>query len=131
MPGRGLFEFNFLPFGLCNAPATFQRLIESVLADALFKYAVAYIDDIAVCWSSWEEHMMHLDTVLTRITRRGLRLKRSKCKLATTIIKFLGHIVTPQGTCPNPDKVLAITQFPTQGRNPGQGVPRHGGLLPG
>ena len=74
----GLFEFSVMPFGLCNAPATFQRLMETVLG----KKTMLYLDDILAISSTWEEHLQNLELVIERLEKVGLRLKPKKCAFA-------------------------------------------------
>ncbi|CAM4545541.1 unnamed protein product [Caretta caretta] len=76
----GLYEFNVLPFGLRNAPATFQRLVDGLLA-GLGEYAVAYLDDVAIFSNSWADHLEHLQKVLERIREAGLTVKAKKCQI--------------------------------------------------
>uniref|UniRef100_A0A8C5LU94 Gypsy retrotransposon integrase-like protein 1 n=1 Tax=Leptobrachium leishanense TaxID=445787 RepID=A0A8C5LU94_9ANUR len=76
----GLYQFRVMPFGMKNAPATFQRLIDRLL-DGLQGFACAYLDDIAIYSQSWEEHLVHVGTVLGRIRDANLTLKPEKCKV--------------------------------------------------
>ena len=71
---EGLFEFNVMPFGLCNAPATFQRAMDTILAEYNWKIAMVYIDDINVYSKTFEDHLDHLRKVLKRIRQSGLTL---------------------------------------------------------
>ena len=109
----GLFEFNVLPFGLNNAPATFQRLMDAVLAGIKWKSLLVYLDDIIVFSSSFDKHLRDLSETFTRIRDANLRLKPSKCKLFTRELKYLGFLVNQAGIKPNPDKVKAITNMPS------------------
>lgn len=77
----GLYQFSVMPFGLHGTPATFQRLIEMALS-GLSDYAAAYLDDIIVYSSSWEQHLQHLKEVFHRIQEAGLTINSSKCALA-------------------------------------------------
>ncbi|CAM4657216.1 unnamed protein product [Caretta caretta] len=92
----GLYEFNVLPFGLRNAPATFQRLVDGLLA-GLGEYAVAYLDDVAIFSDSWADHLEHLQKVFERIREAGLTVKAKKCQLGLNRATYLGHQVG-QGT---------------------------------
>ena len=105
------YEFCRLPFGLVNAPGTFQRLIDLVLGDLKWKIAIAYLDDIIVFSKSWEEHLVRLETVFTALERAGLTLKPKKCFFATKKVTCLGHILTPEGVLPDPSKIEAIKNF--------------------
>ena len=107
----GLFEFRVMPFGLCNAPATFQRLMQRVLS-GLSEFCVVYIDDILVFSRSIEEHCGHLKRIFQRLEEVGIKLHPEKCQLAKSEVTYLGHIVSAQGIFPNPDKVQAVKCFP-------------------
>ena len=104
----GLFEFNVMPFGLCDAPPVFQELMNKVLGKALNKFAFAYLDDIIIYSSSIEEHMKHLQYVFDRLRDANLRCKPSKCDFARTEISFLGHVISERGISPDPQKVEVI-----------------------
>ena len=80
---EGLFEFNVMPFGLCNAPATFQRLMDSILAGLHWRSCLVYIDDIVVIGKSFDEHLYNLQQVLERLRQAGLKLQPHKCKFVT------------------------------------------------
>ena len=75
----GLYEFTRMPFGLCNAPATFQRLMQVVLSGIEGKFCFVYIDDILVCSNTFEDHLEHLQQVFERLRKAGLTLKPRKC----------------------------------------------------
>ena len=76
---EGLYEFKVMPFGLCNAPATFQRLMDLVLSGILWTECLVYLDDVIVLGATFEEHIQALQAVLCRIRGAGLKLKLSKC----------------------------------------------------
>ena len=107
----GLFQFKVLPFGLCNAPATFQRLMNSVLSGLIYKSCAVYLDDIVVASPTLEQHLSDLDEVFARLRSAGLTLKLSKCQFCLSDLTFLGYRVTPSGIRPDPDKVRAVTEF--------------------
>ena len=112
--GRGgLYQFLRMPFGLCNAPATFQRLMEKVLAGLQWEYAVLYIDDIVVFGPSVGVALDRLQIVLDRLRQAGLRLKPSKCTLLKPEVDFLGHTVSAQGVGPDPKKIQAVVDWET------------------
>ena len=108
----GLFEFNVLPFGLTNSPATFQRYLQTVLNDLLWHCCLVYIDDVIVFSPSMEQHVEHVRQVLDRLAKHQLRLNAEKCEFATTVVTYLGHVVTPEGISPDPDKTKSIEEFP-------------------
>ena len=93
----GLWEFVTLPFGLCNAPSLFQRLMERVLSGLLWKFAFCYIDDILCCSTTFDEHISHLSQIFGRLRTANLKLKISKCHFAQKQISFLGHTVSKHG----------------------------------
>ena len=103
----GLFEFLVMPFGLCNAPATFQRLMETVLAGLARDRCLVYIDDILVVGKTYEEHLENLCLVLARLRQAGLRLKPTKCCFLQRQVEYLGYVVSGQGISADPQKVYA------------------------
>lgn len=107
----GLYEFRVMPFGLCNAPATFQRLMESVLGGLARNSCMVYLDDILVIGKSFSEHLQNLRQVLVRLREAGLCLKPKKCCLAKRQVEYLGYIVTTEGIVPDPKKVAAVRDF--------------------
>ncbi len=108
----GLYEFDRMPFGLCNAPATFQRLMEVVLAGLTRKSCMVYIDDILIFSKSLEGHFTHLEQVMDRLDRAGLRLKAKKCKFLRRRVEYLGHVISQEGIEASPAKLDAIRSFP-------------------
>lgn len=104
----GLYEFNRMPFGLTNAPSTFQRLMERCLGDLNFDSVLIYLDDIIIFSKTFEDHLKHLDQVLSRLAQYGLKLKPEKCHLMKSKINYLGHVVEAKGVSPDPDKILAV-----------------------
>ena len=109
----GLFEFCKMPFGLVNAPATFQRLMEIVLAGLAREGCLVYLDDVLVVGKTLEEHNRNLAKVLDRIREAGLRLKPKKCHFAKTEVEYLGHVVSADGVRTDPKKLDAVHAFPT------------------
>ena len=108
----GLYHFKVMPFGLNNAPATFQRLMDAVLAGLKWKTLLVYLDDIIVFSSSFDRHIKDLHDAFIRIREANLRLKANKCSLFSSELKYLGFIVSREGIRPNPDKVKAILNMP-------------------
>jgi transposase InsO family protein len=106
---EGLFEFRDMPFGLCNAGATFQRAIEDMLRG--IKYATAYIDDIIVFSKMFDEHLRHLEEVFKRLREAGLKVKTKKSKIGFNETKFLGYIVNHEGIKINPEKCEVIKNY--------------------
>lgn len=102
-----------MPFGLCNAPATFQRLMNGVLRDALGKFVTVYLDDILVFSRDLESHQEHLRWVLAQLRAKKLYAKMSKCEFAKEEIQYLGHRVSEGRIAMDPSKVAAIKEWPT------------------
>ena len=92
----GHYEFNVMPFGLTNAPATFKRLMECVLAGFFLAQCLIYLDDIIVYGTSFEDHLEHLENVLTKLGEAGLKLKPTKCDFAQQQ-KYLGYLIYKMG----------------------------------
>ena len=99
-----------MPFGLKNAPATFQRLMENILHDTT-EFAVWYIDDISVFSRTWDNHLRHLEVVLIKLTEAGLTLQLQKCTFATTHCEFLWHHVGGGKLSPQTAKINAVSKF--------------------
>ena len=93
-----------MPFGLRNAPATFQRLIDDVLRDCTNFAHAYYIDDVAIFSMTWTEHLNHLKTVLGLLQEEGLTIQPQKTQLATQTCKFLGHITGHNAISPRRSK---------------------------
>ena len=110
--GSGLWNFVTMPFGLCNAPSTFSRLMELVLAGLQWNIAVLYLDDIVVFANDFTQHVQRLGQVLSRLRQAGLKLKPSKCNLLRKKVEFLGHIVSAQGVEVDPEKVEKVVNWP-------------------
>jgi hypothetical protein len=109
--GVNHYEFTVMPFGLTNSPATFQRMMRTILKGV--KECLVFLDDIIIFADTWEEHHLILEEVLGRIRAAGLKLKRENCQFGKSSVKFLGHVVSAQGTEPDPEKVKAVQDFPT------------------
>lgn len=110
---RGLFEFTVMPFGLCNAPATFERLVETVLAGLHWEICLIYLDDIIVTGITFEEMVRNLSTVFKRLQEAGLKLKPRKCTLFAREVEFLGHIISEEGIKTDPKKTTCVEKWPT------------------
>ena len=108
---RGLFEFRVMPFGLCNAPATFQRLMETVLAGLNWEICLIYIDDIIITGRTFEDMIQNLEKVFQRLESAGLKLKAKKCYLFAKQVSFLGHLISGEGIKADPDKIKAVEEW--------------------
>ena len=109
----GLFEFNRLPFGLSNAPATCQRLMQSALHEHIFRLMLVYLDDILVYSDTFDKHLENLQIVFNRLREMGVRLNPNKCKIARPEVQFLGHRISAEGIATDPEKRRAVNDFPT------------------
>eukprot|EP00731_Ephydatia_muelleri_P028964 Em0020g608a len=109
---EGLFQFRVMPFGLCNAPATFQRLMDRVLGGLKWSSCLVYLDDIIIVGTSFSEHLRNLAGVLQRLRQAGLKLKPSKCKWCQKSVTFLGHIVSEEGVAADPSKTAVVAGWP-------------------
>ena len=101
-----------MPFGLVNAPATFQRLMEVVLSRLAPSVCVVYLDDVLVFGCTMEEHNANITQVTERIRMAGLRLRPEKCRFAHSEVEYLGKVISEQGIRTDPRKVEAVQQFP-------------------
>ena len=106
-----LYEFNRLPFGLCNAPATFSQLMDNILSRLSWEVCLYYLDDIIVFSKDWEEHLHRLRMVFLRLREANSRLGHQKCTLARTSMTFLGHLVSEEGLWPDPRLLESIREI--------------------
>lgn len=111
VPGKGLFQWRVMPFGLHSAPATFQRALDGVIGPDLEPYAFAYLDDIIVIGSTLEEHFSNLQKVFQRLREANLKINPEKCEFFKKETKYLGHVVSERGIHTDPDKVSAIREM--------------------
>lgn len=107
----GHYEFLRMPFGLRNAPATFQRLINNVLKEYIGSICLVYLDDVLIFSTSIEEHLEAIEKVLKRLSQANLKLQVDKCTFLAKETEFLGHVVTAEGIKPNPEKLKAIDKI--------------------
>ena len=108
---RGLYQFRVMPFGLCNAPATFERLMETVLFGLQWDICLIYMDDIIVFGKSFEDMLKNLDVVFSRLAAAGLKLKAKKSNLFAKQVEFLGHLVSDKGVSTDPRKIQIIKDW--------------------
>jgi len=109
----GLFEYNRMPFGLCNAPATFQRVMHLVLRGLGWKQVLVYLDDVVVLGSSFKESLLNLKTTLQRFRKHTLKLKPKKCQLFQKEVKFLGRIVSSDGVKVSDEHIRCVRDWQT------------------
>lgn len=108
---RGLWQFRRMPFGLRNGPSIFQRIMQGVLAPYLWLFTLVYIDDIVIFSKSWEDHLVHLDRVLSAIAAARITLEPKKCFIGYSSILLLGHKVSRLGLSTHKEKVAAIQEL--------------------
>ena len=101
----GFYKFTRMPFGLCNMPATFQRLMQNTLGELNLTYCVIYLDDVIVYGRTEEEHLERLRIVLEHFQEFNLKLKPSKCFFFQSEIVYLAHHVSKEGICPSDDNI--------------------------
>ena len=107
----GKWEFKWTPFGLSQAPAYFQLLIDKVLMGCS-KFAMGYLDDIIIFSNNKIEHLRHIEEIFTRLERFGLKMKREKCDFFKKHIQYLGHLIAEDGFTPLPEKLESIRNMP-------------------
>ena len=110
--GLGLWHFTVMPFGLCNAPATFERLMEQVLRGLPLDVCLLYLDDILVPGKTFDSHLSNLRHVLQRLRNANLKLSPEKTTLFQKEVTYLGHVVGETGVSTDHSKVCAIESWP-------------------
>lgn len=115
----GIYVFNRMPFGLKNAPATFQRLIDNFRRGLPHITILAYLDDLIICSSTLATHLLDLKQTFQRLKSFGFHLNREKCNFCLPRVKYLGHILTTEGLRVDPEKTNAIIERPRP-KNPKQ-----------
>jgi hypothetical protein len=109
---NGHYEYVRMPFGLKNAPATFQRVMDNVLKELQGKVCFVYMDDIIIFSTSLQEHTSNLRLVFEKLRKCRFKIQLDKSEFLRKEVEFLGHVITPDGIKPNPKKIEAIKKFP-------------------
>ena len=109
----GVYEWKRMPFGLMNAPISFQTLMSGVLRDTNFKSLLVYIDDVLIFSPDFSTHLRDLNQVFRKLREAGLTLQPSKCHFAVKQqLKFLGHIISRHGVEVDPEKSRIVSEYP-------------------
>ncbi|GBG65203.1 hypothetical protein CBR_g49995 [Chara braunii] len=108
----GLYEFVVMPFGLCNALGTFQHAMNRIFHDYLDKFVIVYLDDILIFSRTVEEHVAHLNKVLSLLRQHKFKINGEKCEFGRTRILYLGHEISAEGLKPDDTKVANIRDWP-------------------
>lgn len=108
----GHYQFKRMPFGLKNAPATFQRLMDNVLSGLQGNELFVYMDDIVIYARSIKEHEVKFERLMKRLKEANLKLQPDKCEFLRQEVAYLGHIICADGVRPDPDKIKSIMRFP-------------------
>ena len=112
VPGRGLYQFRRMPFGLTNLPATWQRIVDTVLGADLEPFVMVYLDDVILISQDFNEHLRLLGIVFDRLHQAGLVVSIDKCQFCRPELRYLGYVVDRQGLRPDSEKVEAIINIP-------------------
>ena len=110
---RGQFEFIVMPFGVTNAPATFQRMMNSLFKEELDDFILVYLDDILIFSRTLQEHIRHIRIALERLRTAKFYARLHKCSFFQTRVEYLGFDVSVRGIQPSPEKVKTIVEWPT------------------
>jgi hypothetical protein len=109
---EGHYEFLVMPFGLCNAPSTFQSLMNHVFRPFLCHFVLVFFDDILIYSKTWKDHLTHVDQVLSLLAQHQLFLKQSKCAFGASEVEYSGHLVGKDGVRVDPKKIEAMQDWP-------------------
>ena len=101
-----------MPFGVTNAPATFQRLMNTIFRDELDAFVLVYLDDILIFSQTLQEHIRHIRQALEKLREAKLYARLHKCSFFQDQVEYLGFDVSAQGVSPSPAKVRAIVEWP-------------------
>lgn len=109
---QGHYEFRVMPFGLCNAPSTFQETMNQLFQPFLRKFVIVFFDDVLVFSKTMKYHLVHLENAFQLLLSGKFSLKLTKCTFAQTQLEYLGHMVSGRGVEPVPEKLQAIQEWP-------------------
>ena len=112
IPGKPLYHYKFMPFGLCNGPQTMSRLMDKVIPSKMRENVFIYLDDLLVCSSDFQSHMKLLSEVASCLRKAKLTINVGKSKFCQKEIRYLGYIVGNGCLKVDPDKVKSINEFP-------------------
>ena len=110
---RGMYRYKTMPFGLCNAGASFQRLMDILMSGLHLEICLVYLDDIVVYAKTAEQHLERLEMIFQRLGEAGLKLKPEKCRFFRRSVSFLGHVISDQGIVTDPAKTKQVADWPT------------------
>lgn len=109
---HGHFEYKVMPYGVTGGPATFQRVMNNILAPLLRICVIVFIDDILIYSKTWEEHIQHVAAVFQILREHQFKVKLSKCFFARQELPYLGHIISAKGVATDPKKVIIVQKWP-------------------
>ncbi|CAB0031385.1 unnamed protein product [Trichogramma brassicae] len=112
LPGKGLFHYKRLPYGLCNAPASFQRAMDNIFGPEWQPHVFIYIDDIIIATPTFNEHKYWLNKVIDKLNSVDLTINKEKSEFCCQSVQFLGYIIDREGLRTDPDKVKAVLNCP-------------------
>jgi len=110
---NGHYEYKVMPYGVTGGPATFQHVMNSVLASVLRKFVVVFIDDVLIYSKTWQDHLNHIKQVFQLLQHHQFKVKLSKCSFAKTELAYLGHIISAKGVATDPSKIATVRDWPT------------------
>jgi hypothetical protein len=109
---EGHHEFLVMPFGLCNAPSTFQSLMNHIFCPFLHHFVLVFFYDILIYCKTWTDHISHVDRVLHLLSQHQIFLKQYKCAFGASEVEYLGHLVGKAGVRVDPKKIEAMYNWP-------------------